>query len=40
MYGFAAKHDDHAGKTGQRDRDLRSDTKSFTGSIVRVLFLL
>ena len=27
--GFAAKNDDHAGETGQRDRDLRGNTKSF-----------
>jgi hypothetical protein len=27
--GFAAKNDDHACETGQCDRNLRSNTKSF-----------
>ena len=31
MDGFAAKNDHHACKSGQRDRDLRGDTKSFAG---------
>jgi len=31
MHGFAAKNDHHAGETSQRDRDLRSNTKSFAG---------
>jgi hypothetical protein len=31
MDGFAAKNDHHAGKSGQRHRDLRGDTKRFAG---------
>jgi hypothetical protein len=41
MDGFAAKNDHHAGETSQRDRDLRSNTKSFAGfPLFTVLFVL
>jgi hypothetical protein len=37
--GFAAKNDNHARETGQCDRNLRSNTKSFARFHVSVLFL-
>jgi hypothetical protein len=33
---FASKNDDHAGKTSQRDRDLRGNAKSFSRLLYRM----